>query len=294
MFQKATKKAAKLKLALEGTSGTGKTYSALKMATALLKAMVASGQDVGNGRIALIDSEHGSAALYAHLFDFDHAVLEEFSLGTYMKALGNAKDAGYPIVLIDSMSHAWNGKGGALETVDKMGGSKFTNGWKAITPLQTQFINTILAYPGHVIATLRTKMDYVIEKDEHTGRIGPKKVGLAPIQREGVDYEFSVVLDLAVGGTMSVSKSRCDTLVPGSVLKWADVESIAERLMTWLGNGTAATAVERLAEDIRFATTRAALIALIPRLKELSPEDQAVLRDPFKSRVMEFPEVGDV
>lgn len=294
MFQKATKKAAKLKLALEGTSGTGKTFSALKMATAILKAMTADGQDTGNGRIALIDSEHGSAALYAHLFDFDHAVLEEFSLPTYMKALGAAKEQGYPMVIIDSMSHAWNGKGGALETVDRMGGSKFTNGWKAVTPLQTQFINTILAYPGHVIATLRTKMEYVIEKDEHTGKIGPKKVGLAPIQREGVDYEFSVVLDLAQGGNMTVTKSRCDTIVPFSVLKWTDVDAIAERLMKWLGDGAAVTPLDALTDDIRFATSRTGLIALAPRFMALTPEQQAGLKDMYRARVMEFPDQGDV
>lgn len=282
MFVKATKKRAKLRIALEGIAGSGKTYSSLKLATKLLD------KTEGNGRIALVDSEHGSASLYAHLFDFDAVELDEFSLTTYLRAIDAAKGAGYPVLVIDSLSHAWAGKGGALEQVDRMGGSKFTNGWKHVTPLQTQLINTMLAYPGHVIATLRTKSDYSLEKDEHTGKIAPKKVGMAPIQREGVDYEFSVVLDLQQGGLMTVSKSRCDALPPGTVLKWDEIDTAAAKLISWLSMGAELSQRDLMLQAIRGASSHDALMALVPQMKGLEDEDREALRGPWQKREQEF------
>lgn len=288
MFTKATKKEAKLRLALEGVAGTGKTRSALEIMKVILDKMAKLGQPLGNGRAALIDSEHGSAALYADMFDFDHAALEEFSLATYMKAIQAAKESGYPVLGIDSMSHAWTGKGGALEQVDKMGGSKFTNGWRHVTPLQNQFINTILAYPGHVIATMRTKAEFALEKNENTGKIEPKKLGLAPVQRDGVDYEFGVVVDLHQGGVGTITKSRCSTFPPGTVLRWDDMPAFAAGLMDWLAAGAPLTAKDKLEEEIRFAASKDMLMELIPRLKQLSEADAAALREPFSKRMAEF------
>jgi DNA polymerase III delta prime subunit len=228
MFTRATKTQAKLRLTFDGPAGSGKTYSALVLARAL------------GGKAALIDTEHGSASKYASLFEFDTVSLSEFSLDTYLRTIAAAKAAGYEVLIIDSLSHAWTGKGGALEEVDRRGGNnKFTNGWREVTPKQNQLVDAILAFPGHVIATLRTKTDYVIE--EVNGKKVPRKVGMAPVQRDGVEYEFDVVADLDVAGNLSITKTRCPEL-SGALLKHADVASMGEKLRAWLSDGAPAPA----------------------------------------------------
>mgnify|MGYP001595235749 FL=1 len=225
-FQKATKKRAKLKITLNGPAGAGKTYGALVIA-----------RELGSVKTALIDSEHGRASLYADKFRFDSSELEEFSLDTYIKEIRSAAAGGYDTLVIDSLSHAWSGRGGALEEVDKRGGSnKFSNGWKAVTPKQNELIDTIRAYPGHVICTMRKKMDYVMEQDDR-GRAVPKKVGLAPVQRDGVEYELDFIFDIDIDGTIRVSKTTYDGLA-NAVLARAELPKAIERIRAWLDDGT--------------------------------------------------------
>jgi hypothetical protein len=228
-FQKAEKKKAKLKLALAGATGSGKTFSALLLARKLAGP---------TGRIALIDSERGSAELYADRFQFDTDNLIDHAIPTYRASIRAAAAAGYDVLIIDSASHEWMGKGGALETVDRLGGNnKFTNGWSQVTPMHTTFLDDLLSYPGHVIVTLRKKMEYDLEKDSH-GKVVPKKVGLAPVQREGFEYEMSVVLDMEVGGQLTVSKTRCSALEDiKATLRREDIEKIGDILLKWLNDG---------------------------------------------------------
>ena len=129
-----------------------------------------------------------------------------------MRTIEEARRAGYDNLVIDSLFHAWTGKGGALEQVERSGGAggnKFA-GWGKVTPLQNRLIDDILAYPGHVICTMRTKMEYVVE--EVNGKKVPKKMGIAPVQREGVEFEFDVVADLSQDGNLTISKTRCPGL----------------------------------------------------------------------------------
>lgn len=228
-FAKATKKKAKLKITLNGPAGSGKTYSALVIA------------DVLGGKKALADSEHGRALLYADRFDFDHAELAEFSLDTYVRTINEAKAAGYDVLILDSLSHAWAGKGGALEEVDKRGGSnKFNNGWKAVTPKQNELIDSIRAYPGHIICTMRKKMEYAQEQDER-GKTTVKKLGLAPVQRDGVEYEFDFIFDLDIGGKITVTKSSFSEL-DNAVLTRKELPAAIERIKAWLEDGAPASA----------------------------------------------------
>jgi hypothetical protein len=269
-FKKATRRNAKLRLALSGTAGAGKTYSGLLLA-----------KEFGT-KIGVLDSERGSASLYADLVQFDVRELEEKNVQEYLEAVGDAAAQGYDVLLIDSYSHSWLG---ALEQVDKMGGSKFSNGWKAVSPLVTKLVDALLSYPGHVIATMRTKADYAIENVN--GKAIPKKLGMATVARDGTDYEFSVMLDLTTEGGVSVSKSRCSAL-SGGVYTREDIPKIARTLKAWLSEGAPLSPRDIMLERIRFAPTDDALTALVPELKTLPAEDRAALLDAYKAKKSEL------
>lgn len=271
-FSKATKKNAKLRLALSGTAGAGKTYSALQIAQSL------------GGRIAVMDSERGSASLYADLFDFDVCELEEKNPQEYLEKIREAAAEGYEVLVIDSFSHSWVG---ALETIDKMGG--WVKGGKHVSPLVAKIIDSILSYPGHVIATMRSKSEHVIEKDERTGKTTIRKVGLAPVARDGTEYEFSVLLDLSTDGTFRVSKSRCSALPVESVhMRDTDTVKVAETLKEWLNSGEKRTPLDLVLEKIRFCTSKEQLAALVPEIAKLSDTDRADCRAPYMRRKAEI------
>lgn len=222
MFKKAIKHEAKLRMALGGPSGSGKTYTALTLAKAL------------GGKIALLDSERGSASKYADLFEFDVAELESHHPQKYISAIKEAEQAGYDVLIIDSLSHAWAGKEGALELVDQAKRKHKDNSyiaWGDVTPLQNKLIDTITAAKVHIIATLRTKMGYVLETNSQ-GKQVPRKVGMEAIQRDGVEYEFDIYGEMDYAHTLSISKSRCPALadqnfsLPGP--------EIASTLKEWL------------------------------------------------------------
>lgn len=197
-FQRAERKRAWMKMALTGPSGSGKTYSALRLAFGLGK------------RVAVIDTENGSASLYADLGQYD--VLEispPFTVPKYREAIAEALAGGYDVLIIDSLTHAWAGEGGLLaqkEALDSRGGNQYTN-WASITKLHEAFKASILQAPIHVVATMRSKTEYVVEQDQR-GKSTPRKVGLAPIQRDGMEYEFTTVLDIALDHTAIPSKDR--------------------------------------------------------------------------------------
>lgn len=228
-FQKAVKSKAKLRLTFDGPAGSGKTYSSLVLATEL------------GGSIAVIDTEHRTASKYAGIFSFDQESPDEFSLDTYLKLIRQAKD--YDVLIVDSLSHAWMGKGGAMEEVDRSGGAagnKFA-GWRSVTPKHNELIDAIIGFPGHVICTMRKKMEYVLETDSK-GRQVPKKVGMAPVQREGMEYEFDVVADLDTDGTVTIAKTRCPDLhAKRNQFRHSDVPELGKILKTWLSDGAAVT-----------------------------------------------------
>lgn len=227
-FRRAVKSAAKLRLLLAGASGGGKTYTAL-----------AIGRVVGP-RMGVIDSERGSAALYADEFEFAHLDLPNHDPETYLDAIESAAAARLDPLVIDSWSHAWEN---LKERVDGIAQASYRGNvwaaWSELTPIQNQLVTAIISYPGHVIATVRSKTQWEVSKDDK-GRSRPQKVGLAPIQREGVDYEFSVHLTLSNGGAEAkVEKSRWSELKVGRVMKRPG-EAFARGLLGWLGTEGAA------------------------------------------------------
>jgi hypothetical protein len=233
-FVKATKHEAKLRLALAGPSGSGKTYTALQIATHL------------GEPIALVDTERGSACKYADLFNFDVLGLDSFHPQRYIDAIHDAEDTGYSILIIDSLSHAWAGKDGALELVDKVAkrlAATYRSGredsfaaWREVTPVHNALVDAMVQSRLHLIVTMRTKTEYVVETKD--GKTAPRKVGLAPIQRDGLEYEFDVFADLDQDNTLIVHKTRCPALA-GGVFPKAGKE-VANILNTWL-QGEAAT-----------------------------------------------------
>lgn len=203
-IRKAEKGRQKLRLGIVGPTGSGKTYTALIAAEAFVE-----GTDL---RIGCIDSERESSELYADEFDFDVIQLtESHNPQEYIDALSAFAAAGnYGVVIVDSLSHAWMGKDGSLETVDKLAikdGGGF-GAWRKVTPMHNKLVDALLGQPYHVIATLRSKMEYAVEKDEAKGKTTVRKIGLAPVQRDGMEYEFTVVCEMNVEHDLMVGKTR--------------------------------------------------------------------------------------
>ncbi len=242
MFQKATKAQAKARVAIHGPSGSGKTYTALVLARALAGP---------NGKIAVIDSERGSASKYSDLFEFDCCNLDSFSPEDYVRAIEFADNSGYAVCVIDSLTHAWSGKNGALELVDKAkarnSGNQFT-AWRDVTPMHNALVDAMLQSPMHVIATMRVKTEYVMEQNEK-GKMAPKKVGLAPVQREGMEYEFDLVCDMNVEHKCMVGKTRC-AAIDGEV--WTKPKGKDfQPFIDWLSDGVAPAAKPKPVEGAK-------------------------------------------
>jgi ABC-type dipeptide/oligopeptide/nickel transport system ATPase component len=221
MFTKATKTQARLRLALCGPSGSGKTYSALEIAKHL------------GTPIAVVDSEHGSASKYADRFDFDVCNLTDFHPSRYLEAIKAAGEAGYKVIVIDSLSHAWFAE---LE----LAGKSF-DGWKNVRPLERALIDAMLAAPAHIIATMRTKTEWVME--EYVNKQGktcsaPKRIGTAPIQASGIDYEFDLAGEIDLNHLLTISKSRCPDLSNTTHLNPG--KELADTMLQWLTEGAPA------------------------------------------------------
>jgi hypothetical protein len=268
-FTPATKEEAKARIALTGPSGAGKTYTALTIAAVL-----------GNN-IAVIDTERGSASKYADDFTFSKLNLQSFEPKTLCEALAAAAAAGFDVVIVDSMTHFWSGTGGMLEQVDSAakrgyGGNSF-GGWKEARPMERAMIDALVSYPGHVIVTMRSKTDYVIEEDQR-GRKVPRKVGLKPEQREGIEYEFDIVGDLDHENTLVVTKSRARTIA-GKVIPKPGRE-FAEEIAVWLGTGKpAADALAYRDQALDKNATRDDLLALHTEVTERGLLGAAVVDD---------------
>jgi DNA polymerase III delta prime subunit len=283
-FEKAMRKKAKLRLALTGPSGAGKTYSALVIAKSM------------GGSVAFIDTEKGSASLYSNDFDFDVLELEPpFTPERFIQAIETAENAGYDSVIIDSMSHEWNGVGGCLEELDVISKAKFKGNshaaWSEITPRHRKFLDAILRTRMHVIATMRSKT----ETAQMEGSKKVQKLGLKAEQRDGVEYEFTTVLDINHETHVAIaSKDRTGLFSSGdyTVLD----ASVGERLVAWLNEGRSKAEVD-LAHFLTAAEAAPSYpvlkVAFAEAFKALrdSPTEQAEAVSFYELRKKEFEEV---
>ena len=213
-LRKATRQKAKLRLNISGPTGSGKTMTAL---------LIAYGITGDWNKIAVIDTEHNSADLYAdHMITTDG---KKFTIGQFnvlplaapysperfIEAIEDCENSGMEVIIVDSTSHEWNGTGGVLENVDVLKNASnsknaFIAGWSVMTPRHDKFIQKLVSSSSHIIGCSRSKMEYIIE--ENGSKKGPKKVGLAPIQREGVEYEYTIHLDLSLTHFATAQKDR--------------------------------------------------------------------------------------
>jgi hypothetical protein len=231
-FTKAAKQQKKARINIDGVAGAGTSLSALRIARGLSPA----------GRIVVIDTENSSASLYADKIEggYDVGVLAgDMRPRSFTEALHEAEEAGYDVVIIDSLSHAWRG---TLELVDRKteasrSKNAFNEGWRAATPEHNALVDAILRSPAHVITTMRSKSEYVLEEDEK-GRKVPRKIGMAPVAREGAEYEYDLCFSVAANHHAVVTKTRCDLLDEKTFPLLT--ENVGETLRKWLESGVAA------------------------------------------------------
>lgn len=235
VFRPATKERQKARIAIQGVSGSGKTWTGLSIAHGL----------ANGGRLAVIDTERGAASLYVGIdgIGFDVLQMGRYDPRDLIKALAAAADAGYDAVLIDSLSHFWKGTDGTLDQVDKAsgkyGGNKFA-GWKDGTPMQNDMIDALLTFPGHVVVTMRAHTEWVLQENDR-GRKEPVAMGMRAEQRKGVEYEFGVVAAMDISNTLTVLKSRCPVLHRAVINTPNGARDIAKPFLDWLNDGAKPT-----------------------------------------------------
>ncbi len=231
-LHKAQRRAAKIKLALQSPSGGGKTMSALLLASGM----------TDWSKIAVIDTENHSADLYSHLGEYNVLQLDKpFTPERYIKAIEVCEASNMEVIIIDSVSHEWEGSGGILDLHGNMPGNSFTN-WAKMTPRHNAFVQKILESPAHIVATIRTKTDYAMV--EKNGKYTVEKLGLKGITRDGLDYEFTVVFDLDIKHNASASKDRTGLFMdkPESVI----TPDFGKRILKWCNEGTSLDDVKKL------------------------------------------------
>lgn len=228
-FSKARKSESKGRVAISGPAGSGKTYTGLIWATAL----------ADGGQVATIDTERGSSQKYADLFNFEIQILRPpYHPEKLIQALADAEQAHFPALFVDSLTHFWSGPGGVLEIVDEAKARFRGNthaAWQVGTPLQQKMVDALLAYPGHIIAAMRAKTEWLMQEGSN-GKTQPVKIGLAPQQRDGIEYEFDVTLDVDLEHRASVSKTRFAAFADRTFPK-AETEASAREFLKWLSEG---------------------------------------------------------
>lgn len=257
------RKKAKIKLALQGSAGSGKTYSSLLL-----------GKGLTNGdyiKIAIIDTENKSADLYAHLGDYNVVSMNPpYSPERYIEAIELCENAEMEVIIIDSISHCWDY---LLDVHSNMPGNSFTN-WGKVTPRQNAFVNKMLRSNAHIISTMRVKQDYVL--NNKNGKMVPEKVGLKAIQRNDLDYEFTIVFDIDAAHQAKASKDRSGLFIdkPEFVIN----ASTGKKIMQWCGQGSGSE-VEKAKLEIEACES-------IEELKEIYSK-YTTIRDVIKPIILE-------
>lgn len=264
--RKASRKKAKMRLGISAPAGAGKTMGSL---------IVAHGLCGDWGKIGLIDTENGSGELYEGqtvpgttmvIGEYMYVRLAPpFTVISYMEAQKALEDFGCEVIILDSISHAWAGSGGLLDQqghAAKKSGNSYT-AWRDVTPQHNAFVEMMLQSPAHIIATMRAKVEYILETNDK-GKQVPRKVGMAPVQREGLDFEFTVVMDIDTDHMASASKDRT-SLFDGHYVKLSP--DVGKKMLAWLNSGADAPPPRRPeperaqpTDDELLARIRAALV----------------------------------
>jgi hypothetical protein len=272
-LQQAERKQAKIKLGLQGPAGSGKTYSAL---------LIAFGMTKDFSKIAVIDTENHSADLYAHLGAFNVLALDKpFTPERYIEAMEVCEQAGMKVIVLDSVSQEWET---ILEIHGAMVGNSFTN-WGKVSPRHSDFVQKILQSPCHIIATIRSKQDYVLT--EKNGKMVPEKVGLKGITRDGMDYELTIVLDLDIKHQATASKDRTNLFMDKPQFMVTD--KTGELIRNWCESGKSLEAVK---EQVYQASTVEELRNILRQypdyrsaIEPLAIQKKNILENPIVERI---------
>lgn len=272
-LRKATRQKAKIRLGLSAVSGGGKTYSAILIAKGLAKGDLS--------KVALIDTENGSGDLYANLGDYNVFTLEApFTPERYIQAIHECEEAGMEVIIVDSITHEWDGKGGVLEISNSMTGNSYTN-WAKITPRHNAFISAILQSNCHIITTVRRKQDYEMTTNSQ-GKLVPQKIGLKEVTRDGFEYELTVNLELDTRHNATSSKDRTGLFIDKP--EFMPSEETGKMLLDWceLGIDPAADLISaKTVEDLGIAYKAMSHENQI-RFKILATELKTKLETPVK------------
>jgi len=271
ILQKASRQQTRIRLGIQGPSGSGKTFGALQ---------VAYGLSSDWNKIAVIDTEYGSAGLYSHLGPYNVLSLSApFSPERYQDALRICEQAGMEVVILDSISHEWEGSGGILDIHNSMSGNSFTN-WGRVTPRQNAFVQSILQSPCHIIATIRSKQDYVLT--DKNGKMVPEKVGLKGVQRDGIEYELTTLFEVDIKHNVIATKDRTSLFAGKPEFKLTP--DIGQKLNDWCNQGAPSYQKEDLIQKINDVSRVDELL----KLYKNSPVYQSSLHEHFTRRRREL------
>ena len=268
-LRQSERRKAKIKMALQGSAGSGKTYSSLLLA-----------QGLTNGdfsKVAIIDTENGSADLYAHLGNYNVLTLTPpFTPNNYIKAIDVCEKAGIEVIIIDSISHCWDY---LLDYHSSLAGNSFNN-WAKIKPLEKAFMDKILQCDAHVIATMRTKQDYVLNQKD--GKFIPEKVGLKAVQRDGIDFEFTLVFDIDIKHFAVSSKDRTGLFMGKP--EFTINPSTGRKILEWCNSGTNLQSAREKIKNTRNLEELNVLYNQYSNWRELLEYDFKLQRDTINSK----------
>ena len=277
-LRQAKRKNAKMKLALQGSAGSGKSLSALLLASGITEW----------SKIAVIDTENNSADLYSHLGEYNVLQLDKpFTPERYIKAIEICEEAGMEVIIIDSISHEWDGSGGILDQHGNMPGNSFT-AWAKMSPRHNAFVQKILESSCHIISTIRTKQDYVLS--ERNGKQVPEKVGLKGIPRDGMDYEFTIVFDLDIKHNAVASKDRTGLFVdkPEAII----TPEHGKRILQWCNTGVT---IDEVKQQIQNASSVQELRDILKLYPEFRREIEALAinrKDVLHTEIINTTKIG--
>lgn len=273
-LRKATRKQAKIRLGLSAVSGGGKTYTSLLVGKGL------AGGDLS--KVALIDTENGSGDLYAHLGDYNVFTLEApYTPERYIEAIKTCENAGMEVIIVDSITHEWDGKGGILEISNSMAGNSYTN-WAKLTPRHQAFIDAILQSKCHVITTVRRKQDYEMTTNNQ-GKLTPQKVGLKEVTREGFEYELTLNFEIDTKHNAVASKDRTGLFMGKP--EFIPNEETGRRILEWCNTGEEIKQEPTASEKLNACTTLEELAKVYTSLTKDEKVSTAALKEELKVKL---------
>lgn len=247
-LRKATRQKAKIRLGLSAVAGGGKTYTAI---------LIAKGMTGDLSKVAVIDTENNSADLYAHLGEYNVLPLSApYTPENYISAIKECEAAGMEVIIIDSITHEWEGKGGCLQIQEQLGG-KYQD-WAKVTPRHQAFIDAILQSKCHVITTVRRKQDYEMSKDS-SGKMKVEKAGLKEVTREGFEYELTANLELDTRHNATASKDRTGLFMGKP--SFVPDESTGQMILNWCEDGATPIDNRPMITDTLFNKSKERIIA---------------------------------